>query len=427
MRPTLAALMLVSLAAGLVRGQVPGRPPETLSSRLQKDFTLKDRLAPVRGGLDARGPSQPPTAPLPPVSRFAEPGSGPPSENLISFDPRRVELKRQANRWQILAGTLLVKDFGANEEIARETLRLIRDLGLSQRGTIGRPRPIMEYWLASGAAPQPGTQFRRLIPFNTGQVRVELFQAQWCVRDDQQVLMAFGPFQQDAQAAVEIIRRHNFGKMGMVGTGPEGLMFFVAAPVPLAGPNSEPTTAAPVGQKPAVNMARINPRQMALAGDLPPDAGIPGQRTRFDWRKVEVIRDQGHWKLMESGLCLADYGLSEYQAREALRVLRQYHFTDQYRIGTTARPLTFYLTNDKAPRGVPFDLRAQPFHLDALEIRPSSSGWALCDGQRQIWDFGADKDEADKALKAMRMLKFDHLCQVGDAGPAPLTFLVRDR
>src|SRR5260370_1417810 len=76
------------------------------------------------------------------------------AEQLVTFDPRQAELRWEDHNWRIMAGDVFLKDFGFQQEEAREALRVIRDLGLTQQGTVGYPRPVMEYWLAGGHAPQ---------------------------------------------------------------------------------------------------------------------------------------------------------------------------------------------------------------------------------------------------------------------------------
>src|SRR5690242_18015177 len=86
-----------------------------------------------------------PTVPAPPVPVQAE--------KLTTFDYRAADVHWIDGRWQLHAGGVLIKDFGHREQDAREALRILRNLRLTQHGTIGTPRPIMEYWLASGQAP----------------------------------------------------------------------------------------------------------------------------------------------------------------------------------------------------------------------------------------------------------------------------------
>src|SRR5262245_58426339 len=77
-------------------------------------------------------------------------------ENLTAFDYRSAEVEWQDGRWQIRAGSVWLKDFGRQERDAREALNVIRDLRLTQYGTVGAARPVIEYWLADGRAPAAG-------------------------------------------------------------------------------------------------------------------------------------------------------------------------------------------------------------------------------------------------------------------------------
>ena len=57
---------------------------------------------------------------------------------------------------------------------ARQALRLIRELHLTQRGTVGGPDPIMEYWLADGQAPQGLVSGLRTVPLDPAGLRCSL-------------------------------------------------------------------------------------------------------------------------------------------------------------------------------------------------------------------------------------------------------------
>src|SRR5262245_4757096 len=132
--------------------------------------------------------SDPGQAPPPVVGRNPNSDTSPVHEQLTGFDPESAEVRWQDNRWQILAEGVCLKDFGRREAEAREALRLIRALSLNQRGTVGTPQPVMEYWLSSGQAPKAFTAGIRVQPVELASVRAEAMEKQWCVRDAQRVL-----------------------------------------------------------------------------------------------------------------------------------------------------------------------------------------------------------------------------------------------
>src|SRR5262249_27785686 len=117
-------------------------------------------LAPGRlpqGVADSAGSPQSPPRYQPPevvatvpltVTDSHEPLGTPKKEELVPLDPAKAEIRWQNNRWQLLSGGVWIKDLGTNETDAREALHLIQEMHLTQRGTVGKPKPVMEYWLS---------------------------------------------------------------------------------------------------------------------------------------------------------------------------------------------------------------------------------------------------------------------------------------
>src|SRR5271166_4217280 len=85
--------------------------------------------------------TQPAPAPLPALAPVPGPAAedANPREDLMPFEGREVQVVWDDYRWQIMAGDRVLKDFGRHEEEARQALRLIQELGLTQRGTVGNP------------------------------------------------------------------------------------------------------------------------------------------------------------------------------------------------------------------------------------------------------------------------------------------------
>src|SRR5262245_51205627 len=113
--------------------------------------------------------------------------SGQEPTDLVSFEYQRLELRRVGERWQLFNGRTLIKDLGTNEADAREALGLIRQLQLNQRGTIGTPAPVLEYWLSDRAAPRGIIAAHRLVSFDPQALRAESVHGQWCLRDNRQL------------------------------------------------------------------------------------------------------------------------------------------------------------------------------------------------------------------------------------------------
>src|SRR5262249_11344777 len=127
-------------------------------------------------------------------------------ENLVCFDYHRADLQWDGNGWRVCAGYQTIKEFGKREKEARRGPTLIRDLQLTERGVIGTPYPIMEYWLSRSHAPRTPARGVSTLPIDLESLRVEENQGLWCVRDAHQVLFGFGSHEADATQALQVIR-----------------------------------------------------------------------------------------------------------------------------------------------------------------------------------------------------------------------------
>src|SRR5262245_5963015 len=117
---------------------------------------------------------------VPPVTPPAPRG---PVETLVTFDPGRTEMRFDLGKRQIWAGDVFLRDCGTDEAAAREALRLIRLLRLTQRGVIGAPQPIMEYWLAEGEPPLDMDLGLTLQTFDPAGLRAESLKGHWMLHD----------------------------------------------------------------------------------------------------------------------------------------------------------------------------------------------------------------------------------------------------
>jgi hypothetical protein len=161
-------------------------------------------------------------------SAFMDRGANLP-ENLMCFDYRRVDLRWDRNCWRVCAGYQTIKDFAKRQNEARQALDLIRQLHLTERGVIGTPQPIMEYWLSHGRAPQAPARGAPSVPIDVNSLRVEQTQGLWCVRDSRQVLFGFGPNEADARQALRVIQKYGFTRVGYIGGGVPSMIYFLAA------------------------------------------------------------------------------------------------------------------------------------------------------------------------------------------------------
>ncbi len=393
-----------------------------------------------------------------------------PPESAAAFDSDQAELQWRDNRWQLWAGNVFLKDFGRFETEGREALRLVRELRLNSQGTIGSPRPIMEYWLTNGEAPRAPAHGLRTLPIDPATLRAEQVQGQWTLRDEHRILFNFGAQSDAARQALAVVQRYGFTQVGYVGQVSPMMLVFLAAPPTLAQVQAQaqtpnrmretrlprlgslvaprtPSNAGANGAAPqapaqmppltAPTLPQGNIRQpgpitpvgmMGLNHPSMPGAPVPGfgaaDRVPFNARDLQVRRDNGDWKLASGNTVLASFGPSEADARLAQAALRYYHCTELVTVGGPQPVLSYYLTNGQAPRGSMLGLNGVSFRPESLALRQFGPSVVLWDGTQVVMSFGDRGVEAQQALQAIQQHHFDRMVRIGNADRA-MTLLVR--
>jgi hypothetical protein len=369
-----------------------------------------------------------------PLAPAQAPPAQPPAavlrENLITFDPQRVELEWRDNRWQLTANGVLLKDFGRRQADGREVQRLIRALGLTQLGTVGSPQPVMEYWLTRGQAPQGSPPGLRFTALDLANLRLDLVQEQWCVRDGARILFNFGPHRDEAEQALAVIHKYRFTHLAPVGHFPPAMTVFVSDPDGAAGSRlTAPATLAARTVRPGSPPQPAAPdplpqgRQFG-ANELRPDLASLGEHVPFDWRQVQVRPEGREWRLAVGTYILARF-TNERDARTALAAVQHYRFNQHCLSGRPDPAFSYFLVNGRAPQGVMFGINGTPFRPEALTVRQDNGRWVIGDSAQVLIDFGERMEEAQQTLKAIQRHHFDHLCRIGSA--PGMTFLVRGR
>jgi hypothetical protein len=419
MRSVLAVLLI---GASPALGQVPGRSPAS-------------GAFPAPRGLPGAAHASPPGGDESSPPRLL-PGS---VEGLTDFDYRRAEISWEDGRFILRAGNVRLKDFGHREAEAREALRIVRDLRLTQHGTIGTYRPVMEYWLSDGRAPQDADPRLRTVAFDPASLRVEAIDGQCYLLADRLALLNFGNHPTDAQQALQVIRRYGFNQVGYIGQPSPAMMYFLAdanhvTPVSARVDSATPRTVPPGGRSQAAaekvparddlgrSLALASTRQLTPP-PLPGRADL-GERVPFDWRQVQVRRDGDDWQLVAGNYKLASFGRNERDARQAEVAVQFYRFTEHCRVGDTPT-CGYFLSCGQAPRGVLFGLRNTAFRPEALQVRRLGPEYVISEGAKIVLRFGDRADDAQQVLKAIQHYKFDHVCRLGDGEQTGMQFFAR--
>lgn len=441
MKPiTLAALLMLLPVVAVAQQPTPLSPGRTMSSV---------DIARVPAVLD--------------TARFAQaPVIGAPAESpLIRFDGRTADVQFIDGRWHLMAGGARIKDLGVSENDAREALRLVRELGLTHYGTVGTPRPVLEYWLANGAAPRGLPPVRNITTFDRDSLRAEVSAASWCVRDNDRLLFTFGPAEEQARQALALIKRHDFNQVAYVGEPAPIMMVLLNSPESMAGqyptaaantlygaqyPEPARLPSALTELPPAVGMggsAAVPP--IAGANQMPTSASSivyatmpapipfgsaptvaaaqPGEGTAINWQQLQLHRAPDGWKLLAGDQVIGSFGLNDTPGRELQYLIQHYRVTEVCRVGPS---FTYFLVNGQAPRGLLHGVRSVPFRPEALVVQQLAGGWIICHGNDPLVSCGPRFEDAALALQALQRHQFDHLIRVGQE-PSTLCFFVKDR
>lgn len=340
-------------------------------------------------------------------------------ETLRPFAPRSLQVKRTAT-WQLWAGGTLFRDFGQDLDSANEVARVLRELQPMQWASIGTDRTVIEYGLTpdekgNPVAPTSGGFPKAMLALDHRSARVENVRGAWCVRDDANILLNFGPHRIDAEQALAVARKYGFNRIGLVGKSEPVLVYFFAQPQ---------IDAAPPPANPAVLTAAAQAQQLTRTGIEVPGVGFVGERITIDPRKVEVRRDRGVYTLAHGPDVLAKFGGSEWAARDAVRLIQDARLTEFCRFGTQG--VTFFLRNGQTPQGLPFFAQASRFDPNRLAVRELGGKWWVCEAGRTLLPAGS-ADEADTLMKLIRAYGFDQIGQVGTSPTASLRFLAKGK
>jgi hypothetical protein len=420
--------------------------------------------------------SMPPAAGLPGAK---VPGQSEP-ESLLSFDPQMAGLQWLDNHWQLVAGGVVLKDFGRNEREGRDAVQLIQLLRLNQVGRVGTPQPVMEYWLSDGHAPRGFVPGLQIVGIDPAGLRVEQVQGWWCLRDSSRILFNFSTHQDECQKALDVIRRHGFTEVGYLGHGQPQMLVFLAGgdgfsrtanhlsnkhligepslhpalqslarspgiqPGPPVGtPNAKdddhnpaPGGFQPLGMPCVATVGVTNPTlpaamlphnlQQPMPGYLANDLSSFTDHIPLDWHQTRLKMDGPDYKLAQGNYTIVNTGKGEREARQAMGAVQYYRFTEECLVGHPKPLFTYFLVNGQAPRGLMFGVEHVDFDPEAVVLRQVGKDWVVTDGALVLVNMGEHGDEAKEALRAFQRYKFDTLCRIGH-GDGALIFPVKVR
>jgi len=338
----------------------------------------------------------------------------PSKERLQPIDVVSIAARYSGDTWQLFAGPHLLADFGKRQSDADEAKRILRELRPTEWATIGSPRPVVGYGLSNGKPRLHSPRPKVTAAIDLRSVRAEQVRGVWVLKDDAALHLNFGPAKADAEQAAAVVRKYGFNYLGHVGYPTPAFSYLYAAEAaPRQGSGAD--AAALLGQ--AAAEAALGRTGIPIAG-----VGFAGEMVKFDPRKVEVRRDKGVYALVSGPDELARFGASEWAARDALKLVQDYRFTEHCQLGE----MGFFLVNGQAPTRVPFNVQGRRFDPKAVKVRHAAGGgFEVCEESGRHLYRTATADEAEQMAKAIQSYGFDMTCQLGLSPTSALRFLAK--
>ena len=372
------------------------------------------------------------------------------NEKLDSFDERAVELRWGQGGWQLWAGTVFLKDFGKKEQDARNVLNVMRELHLDTRGRLGAPQAVAEYWLSGGQPPRAAPQGAHTLAFDASSLSVVQVEGQWMLRERRRALLSFGANEAEARRALAVFEHYHFDRFGYIGEPTPCFMYFLSSSdqlhkgeissEPSRLPDSFAKTAKPIhvvttGAKPLDSKhGEIDPkvssqllppgRQLIRVSDIPGQASVPDQ-VPFNWQGARLHQVGDNWELVAQDVTIARFGLDEASAKEALALLRHYHFTQLCLVGGAEPCFSYLLVNGRLPRELRFGVGNIAFHAERVQVNHRGSAFVVEQDETCIHNFGPREDAARSLCEFIRQSNPDHLCWVGPDPDHGMVFFVR--
>ena len=145
----------------------------------------------------------------------------------------------------------------------------------------------------------------------------------------------------------------------------------------------------------------------------------------FEPQQLVLKRVNNRCQLWAGLRLLKDFGPNEHDARDALRVVRDLHFTQYGTIAGATPVFEFWLAEGDSVKGGIANKTVIPFNAGALKVENVAGAWVIRDNSLLLYNFGAQQEAAEQALAVMKKFGFNQLGLVGIPNPV-MTYLTVD-
>jgi hypothetical protein len=145
----------------------------------------------------------------------------------LFFDSHQLQVRRRGNDWQLAMANRVLASFGPNEADARHAREVLRQYRCTEQVLIGRPRPVLAYYLANGEAPRGTMLGLRSFPFRPESLEVRQVGNTNVLWDGSQAVMRLDDRLPEAQEVLQTIRHYRFDRLSHIGPDGGGLTLLI--------------------------------------------------------------------------------------------------------------------------------------------------------------------------------------------------------
>ncbi len=228
-----AALGLILAACDELETYIPPppqhRPPVVIQPQPQPPIVVQPQPQPPVVVQPPPVVVQPPEPVVPPPPPPVEPGELPQVfVDTVAFDPDRVAVQEVGGRWFVMTDEVTLLSFERDEAGARRALEVIRFYRMNQQCSLGRPTPLLQYYMVNDRPPTGAMQGEVAVPLDLKRLDVAQVDDRWLLVQGNVWLLDFGAAEAEARAAVAVIRNAGFTHMCFVGRPRPVMIYFRA-------------------------------------------------------------------------------------------------------------------------------------------------------------------------------------------------------
>ena len=145
----------------------------------------------------------------------------------------------------------------------------------------------------------------------------------------------------------------------------------------------------------------------------------------FDPGSVMARRVENRWQVWSSKGLVRDFGDDRAAATEVVRTIQNLRVNQVGNVPGSVPPFEYWLVDGKPARPMTGQLVIVPITPQVLRAEQVGGAWVVTDGARGFYDFGDNREAAERAAAVCWKYGFNRLGLIGSPRPA-MTYLMLD-